>query len=167
MNVKTVTHLVSVSLSWFESTTVGNGVEVGDESDNLRSKDLTALSVRILLDGLSVVMDECDGRESIVIVCGYQSRCLSAQAVWLWQLHNVRLPNNPTPGLFFWSCHLGPLSTLLIIHWKQKVGGEKIYLHETAKYSDKIDKKSKGLDSSWIEKRSHFNLLHPSTSFIR
>ena len=83
MNVKSlkVTHLVPVSLSRFESTTVGNGVEVGDESDDLRSKDLTALSVRILLDGLSVDMDECDGRESIVIVCGYQSRCLSAQAL--------------------------------------------------------------------------------------
>ena len=72
MNVKSlkVTHLVPVSLSRFESTTVGNGVDVSDESENLFSKDLT---VRILLDGLSVDMDACDGRESIVIVCGYES----------------------------------------------------------------------------------------------
>ena len=76
-----VTHLVPLSLSRFESTSVGNGAEVDDEPDNLRSKDLTALSVRILLDWLSVDMGACDGRASIVIVCGYDSSCSSAQAV--------------------------------------------------------------------------------------
>ena len=53
-----VTHLVpiSISLSRFESTAIGNGVDVSDGSENLPSKDLTALSVRILLDGLSFDM---------------------------------------------------------------------------------------------------------------
>jgi hypothetical protein len=35
---------------------IGNGVDVGDGSENLPSKDLAALSVLILLDGLSVDM---------------------------------------------------------------------------------------------------------------
>jgi hypothetical protein len=60
MNVEVyqVTHLSPVSLWRFESTTVGDGVDLSDESENLSSKDLTALrlSVRSLLDGLSVDM---------------------------------------------------------------------------------------------------------------
>ena len=45
---------VFISLSWFESTAIGNGVDVRDGSENLASKDLAALSVRILLGGLSI-----------------------------------------------------------------------------------------------------------------
>jgi hypothetical protein len=58
-----VTHLVprlpvstTISLSRFESTAIGDGVNVNDGSEDLPSKDLAALSVRILLDGLSVDM---------------------------------------------------------------------------------------------------------------
>ena len=60
MNVEIcqVTHLVPISLSRFESTTrtVDDGVDVSDESENLLSKDLTALrqSVQFFLDGLLV-----------------------------------------------------------------------------------------------------------------
>jgi hypothetical protein len=55
-----VTHLVplstvTISLSRFESTAIGKGVDVSNGSENLPSKDL-ALSVRILSDGLSVDM---------------------------------------------------------------------------------------------------------------
>ena len=61
MNVEVyqVTHLVpvssvTISLSRFESIAIDNGVDVSDESVNLPSKELGTLSVRILLDGLSV-----------------------------------------------------------------------------------------------------------------
>ena len=55
-----VTHLVplstvTISLSRFESTAIGNDVDVSDGSEDLPSKYL-ALSVRLLLDGLSVDM---------------------------------------------------------------------------------------------------------------
>ena len=51
-----VTHLVPILLSRFESTTrtVDDGEDESDKSENLLSKDLSALrqSVRFLLDGL-------------------------------------------------------------------------------------------------------------------
>ena len=58
------THLVpgstvTISLSRFESIgtpAIGNGVDVSDGSENLPSKNLVALSVRILLDSLLVDM---------------------------------------------------------------------------------------------------------------
>ena len=46
---------LTISLSRFKSTTI-DGVVVNDKSEGLLSKDLAALSVRILLDGLSVDM---------------------------------------------------------------------------------------------------------------
>ena len=54
-----VTHLdpvstITISLSRFESTAIGNSVDVSDGSENLPSKDLAALSVPILLDDPSV-----------------------------------------------------------------------------------------------------------------
>ena len=59
--VNQATHLapvstVSISLSRFESTAIGNGVDGSDGSENLSSKDLAALFVRILIDGFSVDM---------------------------------------------------------------------------------------------------------------
>ena len=47
---------LTISLSRFESTAIGDGVDVNGKSEGLLSKDLVALSVRILLDGLSVDM---------------------------------------------------------------------------------------------------------------
>lgn len=54
-----VAHLVPVStvtilLSRFESTAIGNGAVVSDRSENLPSKDLAVLSARFFLDDLSV-----------------------------------------------------------------------------------------------------------------
>ena len=51
-----VAHLVPISLSQFKSTAIGKGVDVSDELGDLSSKDLAALSMRILLDGLSFDM---------------------------------------------------------------------------------------------------------------
>ena len=56
-----VTHVVPVStpivsLSRFKSKAIDDGVDVNDRSEGLLSKDLAALSLRILLDGLSVDM---------------------------------------------------------------------------------------------------------------
>ena len=48
--------IVTISLPQFESTAIGNGVDVSDGSENIPSKDLAALSVRSLLDGLLVDM---------------------------------------------------------------------------------------------------------------
>ena len=113
-------------------------MEVGDESDNLRSKDLTALSVRILLDGLSEDMDECDGRESIVIVRGYQSRCLSAQALKQCGCDNFTMCAYQIirhPGLFL--SVLPPRALVDIINnTLEKSWRQKIYLHQTTKYSE-------------------------------
>ena len=55
---------VTISLSRFESTgtAIGNSVDVSDGSKNFPSKDLVALSVRILLDGLLVDMVMVKGR---------------------------------------------------------------------------------------------------------
>ena len=49
------TPTIMISLSRFESTAIGNG-DVSDGPENLSSKGLAALSMRILLDGLSVDM---------------------------------------------------------------------------------------------------------------
>jgi hypothetical protein len=56
-----VTHLVPlstliISLSRFESTAIGNGVDMRDGSESIPSEDLAVLSERILLDGLSIDM---------------------------------------------------------------------------------------------------------------
>ena len=45
---------VIIPLSQSESTDIRNCILVSDGSENLPSKDLATLSVRILLDGLSV-----------------------------------------------------------------------------------------------------------------
>ena len=70
-----------VSLSRFESTTDGDDVDVRDESENLPSKDLTALRlfVRYLLDGFSVMWYMWWSRESI-------------DKKWLWQLQAAQAP---------------------------------------------------------------------------
>ena len=63
LKVYQVTHLVplstvTISLSRFKSTAIGNGLEVSvsGRSENLSSKELATLSVRILLDDLSIDM---------------------------------------------------------------------------------------------------------------
>jgi hypothetical protein len=68
------THLVSVStvsisLSRFKSTAIGKGIDMSDGSEDIPSRDLAGLSVRILLDGLSVdivpVMVKSERRDKI------------------------------------------------------------------------------------------------------
>jgi hypothetical protein len=79
-----VTHLVpvstfTISLSRFESTAIGNGVDVSDGSENLPSKDLAALSVGILLDGLSFDIMMVKKRAALLLPTPTQAKSI---CVW-------------------------------------------------------------------------------------